>query len=82
VQVVNNGMVSFHVQDYGPGVDSLERQMLFKPFHKSNTDQTDCSSGVGLGLALCQRMAESLNGTIACVKSDVGARFQFEFPCD
>lgn len=73
--------VIFSVQDYGPGVDSKEQQSLFKPFHKSATEQADASSGVGLGLALCQRMAESLGGTVACAKSDKGARFEFEFPC-
>jgi K+-sensing histidine kinase KdpD len=82
VASVVDDRVIFSVQDYGPGVDSLEHQSLFKPFHKSATDQADTSSGVGLGLALCKRMAESLSGTIACVRSDEGARFEFEFPCN
>jgi len=82
VATVINDRVKFSVQDYGPGVSSLEHRSLFKPFHKSTTDQTEPSSGVGLGLALCQRMAESLNGTITCVKSDEGARFELEFLCE
>ena len=82
VATVVDGRVNFSVQDYGPGVDSLEQQSLFKPFHQSAAEQADASSGVGLGLALCQRMAKSLNGTIACVNSDEGARFEFEFPCN
>ena len=82
VATVVDGRVNFSVQDYGPGVDPLEQQSLFKPFHQSASDQADTSSGVGLGLALCRRMAESLGGTIACVNSDEGARFEFEFPCN
>ena len=81
IATVVNGRVNISVQDYGPGVDSREQQSLFKPFHQSATDQADTSSGVGLGLALCRRMAESLGGTITCVNSDEGARFEFEFPC-
>ena len=82
IATVVDGKVNLSVQDYGPGVDSREQQSLFKPFHQSATDQADASSGVGLGLALCRRMAESLGGTIACVNSDEGARFEFEFPCN
>ena len=82
IATVVNGRVNISVQDYGPGVDSREQQSLFKPFHQSATDQADTSSGVGLGLALCRRMAESLGGTIACVNSEEGAKFEFEFPCN
>ena len=76
----DQGRVKIAVQDYGPGVAPEEHRALFNPFHKSAAEQADSSSGVGLGLALCQRMATSLNGTITCMKSADGARFELDFP--
>lgn len=74
------GKVSIWVQDEGPGVAPKFRRRLFKPFCKSDQDSADTASGVGLGLALCQRMARSLGGRVYLAPSDNGSRFIFEFP--
>lgn len=53
------------VTDTGPGVASEIRSRLFEPFVTSKPD------GTGLGLALCQRLVESMGGEIML---DEGAR--------
>lgn len=68
------------VQDYGPGVSAKFRKRLFKPFCKSDQDAADSASGVGLGLALCHRMATSLGGKIYLGDSKTGARIVLEIP--
>ncbi|MFK7767614.1 MAG: sensor histidine kinase [Mariniblastus sp.] len=56
--------VLISVQDFGPGVSAKFKRLLFKPFCKSDQDAADTASGVGLGLALCQKMAKSIGGKI------------------
>ncbi|MFZ0100179.1 MAG: ATP-binding protein [Gemmobacter sp.] len=46
------------VADTGPGVSPAIRPRLFEPFVTGKAD------GTGLGLALCQRLVERMNGTI------------------
>jgi signal transduction histidine kinase len=51
--------VSITVRDSGPGVPSAIRATLFQPFVSEGKQ-----SGVGLGLALCKRIAEAHGGSI------------------
>lgn len=73
------GRTLISVQDFGPGVSAKFKRLLFKPFCKSDQEAADTASGVGLGLALCQRMASSLGGKVYLANSDEGCRFVFEF---
>ncbi len=59
IVTADQGRVRIAVQDYEPGVAPEEHRALFNPFHKSAADQADSPSGVGLGLALCQRYASA-----------------------
>ncbi|MES2708241.1 MAG: HAMP domain-containing sensor histidine kinase [Verrucomicrobiota bacterium] len=56
--------VLFAVRDYGPGITRAESKKLFRPFHKSARDAAHTAPGVGLGLALCRRLARDLGGTL------------------
>jgi two-component system CAI-1 autoinducer sensor kinase/phosphatase CqsS len=64
------------VRDQGVGMDSTTLRLIFKPFFS-----TDRGTGHGLGLAFCQRVIDSANGTIR-VQSEVmhGAAFTIELP--
>jgi signal transduction histidine kinase len=69
------------VEDRGPGVPQGERRSIFRPFCRgSGADVT--AGGVGLGLALAQRWAQLLGGTLtlqpAC--AGTGARFRLALP--
>ena len=52
------------VRDFGPGIPAKDRSRLFRPFHKSDMEAANTAQGVGLGLALCRRMAKSLGGQL------------------
>ena len=56
--------VELHVRDRGPGVPPRERRRIFEPFAKSSRHAAGTQPGVGLGLALCRRLARSLGGEL------------------
>lgn len=60
------------VRDTGPGIDVEAQAVLFKPFVQVGAGSARQHGGSGLGLALCQRFAELLGGTIG-VRSTPGA---------
>lgn len=62
------------VADSGPGVDPAIADRLFHPFHSTKT------SGLGLGLSICESLVEAHGGRIATLPSSRGAVFFFEMP--
>ena len=68
------------VQDFGPGLLQKDRAQLFRAFCKSDQDAANTEQGVGLGLALCQRMAKSLGGKISLADQACGATFVLDLP--
>ena len=69
------------VRDYGPGLSPDARQRLFEPFSKSVQDAADSAPGVGLGLALSQRLALDLSGSLVFDPSlTPGAAFRLTLP--
>ena len=75
-------LAQFAVRDFGPGVAPKYKKRMFQPFCKSDQDAANTAPGVGLGLALCQRMAASLNGTLFLKECDRGAMFVLQIPLD
>jgi two-component system, OmpR family, sensor histidine kinase MtrB len=68
------------VDDDGPGVLPESRELIFRPFVRGATaERRGDSEGVGLGLAIVARLAES-HGGHACVRDRPGggARFRVE----
>ena len=72
--------VQFSVRDYGPGVAPKFKKTMFQPFSKSDIDAANTAPGVGLGLALCQRMARSQGGRLFHESQTDGAKFVLELP--
>lgn len=69
------------VRDHGPGISNGERRRLFQPFSKSASQAADSAPGVGLGLALCQRLAADLGGRLSVDTDYVeGAGLTLELP--
>ncbi|MGU7773675.1 CHASE domain-containing protein [Burkholderia sp. MR1-5-21] len=68
-------MATLTVRDTGPGVSEDMRRTLFHPFRTSKAD------GMGLGLTICQSIAETYGGTVVENPSaPSGAEFQLVLP--
>ena len=64
------------VEDEGMGIKPELLQQIFKPFFSSNH-----GTGHGLGLAFCQQVVQSADGTISVASEfAVGATFTIELP--
>ena len=76
-----NGRFSFEVCDEGRGIAGSEKRRLFRAFHKSALDAAHDKPGVGLGLALCRRLARALGGDLRLAqKEGEGACFELQLP--
>jgi len=53
--------ICIHVEDSGPGIPEEKRHQLFAKFQKS---LDELSQGTGIGLSLCQKLIELMNGSI------------------
>ena len=73
------GMLTFSVEDTGPGIPAEQAERIFERFVKLN----DFVQGTGLGLSICSEIAGKLGG---CVWLDTaytgGARFCFTLPLE
>ncbi len=52
------------VCDNGPGIDAASQKRLFQPFSQVDSSSTRRNGGVGLGLAICKRLAELMQGSV------------------
>lgn len=79
-----NGMVklAFAVKDTGIGIPSDKVKDLFSPFAQLDTSSTRRFGGTGLGLALSQRLAIALGGTVVLNKSTLGQGSEFLITID
>jgi signal transduction histidine kinase len=63
--------VSFIVRDHGPGIGDGAAERL-QPFEKSAQESAESAPGVGLGLALCRRLARELGGRLEIASANGG----------
>ena len=62
---------AFYVKDYGRGMKKEELGKITEPFYMIDKSRSRAQNGAGLGLALCQRIAE-LHGTKLEYESEPG----------
>ena len=73
----------FVVDDTGPGVPVEARRRIFEQFGHVQTDDATRHGGTGLGLAVVERLARGMGGTVAVEDAPAGgARFVVEAAFD
>ena len=74
-----NGLtkLAFIVKDTGVGIPADKVKELFAPFAQVDTSSTRRFGGTGLGLALSQRLAVALGGSVVLNKSTLGQGSEF-----
>ena len=74
-------VVRFEVVDTGIGVESVTADWLFEPFSQADSSSTRRYAGIGLSLAICQRLAEGMGGTIGVESQPgLGSTFWLRLP--
>lgn len=77
-----SGEATVRVLDRGIGLGEIESERLFTPFYRSPRAKAT-SSGIGIGLAACRRVADALGGRIwAAPREDGGSDFGFSLPLE
>jgi CheY-like chemotaxis protein/HPt (histidine-containing phosphotransfer) domain-containing protein len=74
-----DGLLEIDVIDQGIGMTPDQLMRLFQPFSQADASTTRRYGGTGLGLVICQRLAEMLGGKIAVQsKPGVGSTFTLQ----
>lgn len=76
-QLNNKSGIEFQIEDTGAGIATVDLEKLFQPFVQVNSAGRK-HEGTGLGLALCRRFCEMMNGEISA-SSIVGKGSIFRF---
>ena len=70
--------VEFSVRDTGRGIPPQAMALLFEPFRRRQKDRDYAFSGSGLGLSICRKLVEAMNGELK-VETEQGAGTRFHF---
>lgn len=69
-----DGLVQLQARDHGHGIASEHIDRIFEPFHTTRPD------GLGMGLAICRRVAEAHGGSLKAANHESGAVFILTLP--
>lgn len=72
----------FDVEDTGVGIAFKFQSSLFQPFSQADSSVTRLHGGLGLGLILSRRLAQSIGGSLELIRSTpgVGSSFRLKVP--
>ncbi|MEI8312371.1 MAG: PAS domain S-box protein [Verrucomicrobiota bacterium] len=81
--VSGGSFLDFSVEDTGLGISSEALARLFQLFTQADATISRKYGGTGIGLAVSQRLAEAMGGTISVVSAPgKGSTFTFHFPLE
>ncbi len=73
--------IAFVIRDNGIGISEAAQSKLFQRFEQADTSTTRIYGGTGLGLVICNRLAEILGGEIKLQSSpEHGSEFTVNLP--
>lgn len=72
--------VTFHVRDYGIGIDSERLKNIFDGNSYIGNKESDSNKGMGIGLSICKTILTAHGGTINARNHAQGAEFYFTLP--
>jgi signal transduction histidine kinase len=73
-------LVQVQVRDSGSGLDAAELERIFEPFYRVSSARERDTGGVGLGLAIAQRVVLALGGSIWASNANPGLRVSIQLP--
>ena len=75
--------ICFGVRDTGIGITPEQQTRLFQSFSQVDSSHTRKYGGTGLGLTICQRLVEAMEGKIRVASTPgLGTEFSFEIPLE
>ncbi|MGN7613442.1 PAS domain S-box protein, partial [Magnetococcales bacterium HHB-1] len=70
--------IRFSIQDSGLGIAQKQQEEIFKPFTQADASTTRNYGGTGLGLTICQRLVDLMEGEFS-LESELGQGSTFTF---
>jgi two-component system OmpR family sensor kinase len=82
VSVIERGeMVTFVIDDDGPGIPEDQRDLIFERFHRTDPGRARTAGGTGLGLAIVREIVVAHGGSVRAGAAPTGgARVELELP--
>ncbi|HAF28907.1 MAG TPA: hypothetical protein DCG75_07650 [Bacteroidales bacterium] len=81
LMLAEDNYLSIKVKDTGIGILKDKLEIIFEFFRQVDDSHTRKHDGVGIGLAISQRIANAMGGTIKVESElDMGSEFTFSFP--
>jgi two-component system, sensor histidine kinase len=77
------GKLRIAVHDTGPGIAQAEQRLVFEEFYQSQNPERDRSKGLGLGLAIVERLAGLMQAPVTLVSQpERGSMFAVDLPLE
>lgn len=75
------GKICLQVADEGPGIPSDERDLVFRKFYRSGSEDTRATKGTGIGLYMVKQIAKLHRARLVLSQNQPhGAIFEIQFP--
>jgi len=74
------GVTHLGVRDFGPGVAEAQLAQLAEPFYRADSARQRATGGVGLGLYLCQLVAQAHGGALHIRRAEPGLEVTASWP--